>query len=77
RWVWKRDSYCYQEFIDRQRHKSKLGASKGGKVRSSTYQVQRTQAIELSKQGLTQVEIAKRLNVSTRTLRNWKSGKCP
>lgn len=77
RWVWKRDSYCYQEFIDRQTHKSKLGASKGGKARSSTYQALRTQAMELNKQGLTQVEIAKRLNVSTRTLRNWKAESAP
>lgn len=41
RWVWKRDSYCYQEFIDRQTRKSKLGASKGGAIRSMRYQDKR------------------------------------
>ncbi|RKW97945.1 plasmid replicase, partial [Corynebacterium diphtheriae] len=41
RWVWKRDSYCYQEFIDRQTRKSKLGAAKGGTVRSMQYQDKR------------------------------------
>ena len=32
RWVWKRDGYCYQEFIDRQKRRGTIGGrkSKGG-----------------------------------------------
>ncbi|QQA03245.1 replication initiation protein a (plasmid) [Acinetobacter lwoffii] len=75
RWVWKRDGYAYQEFIDRQKRKGQLGGLKGGVVRSAKYEDKRKQAIELSKKGLTQVQIATTLGVSTRTLRNWKSGK--
>ena len=32
RWVWKRDGYCYQEFIDRQKRRGAIGGkkSKGG-----------------------------------------------
>jgi len=75
RWVWKRDGYCYQEFIDRQRRKGGIGGLKGGRVRSAKYEDKRKKALELNKQGLTQIQIAKVLDVSTRTLRNWKSGK--
>lgn len=75
RWVWKRDGYCYQEFIDRQIRKGRLGGLKGGITRSAKYEDKRKQALELSKKGLTQVQVATILGVSTRTLRNWKSGK--
>lgn len=71
RWVWKRDAYAYQEFIDRQTRKGQLG----GKAKREAYNSIRREAIELSKQGLTQIQIARKLNISTRTLRNWKSGK--
>ena len=75
RWVWKRDSYCYQEFIDRQTRKGHLGGLKGGRVRSAQYEDKRKQALELTNKGLTQTQVATILGVSTRTLRNWKSGK--
>lgn len=75
RWVWKKDGYCYQEFIDRQRRKGEIGGLKGGQARSAKYEDKRKKALELNEQGLTQVQIAKVLGVSTRTLRNWKSGK--
>lgn len=75
RWVWKQDGYCYQEFIDRQRRKGEIGGLKGGRARSAKYEDKRKKALELNKQGLTQVQIAKVLGISTRTLRNWKSGK--
>jgi DNA-binding NarL/FixJ family response regulator len=71
RWVWKRDGYCYQEFIDRQTRKGKLG----GIAKGDAYKSKREQAIQLIEQGLTQVQISHILNISTRTLRNWKSGK--
>lgn len=75
RWVWKRDSYCYQEFIDRQTRKGHLGGLKGGRVRSAQYEDKRKQALELTNKGLTQIQVATILGISTRTLRNWKSGK--
>lgn len=75
RWVWKRDPYCYQEFIDRQSRKGRKGGLKGGVARSAQYSDLRLQAKQLHEQRLTQVQIAQILNISTRTLRNWKSGK--
>lgn len=71
RWVWKRDSYCYQEFIDRQTRKSKLGASKGGTARSKQYQDKRKQAKEMQEQGITNSVIAKVLDVDRRTIYRW------
>lgn len=75
RWVWKRDPHCYAMFIERQSIKGRKGGLKGGISRSNQYEDKRQQAIVLKEQGLNQTQIAKILNVSTRTLRNWKSGK--
>lgn len=80
RFCWKNDSYCYQEFIDRQTRKAKLGAqaakqvqaqAKGGKARSQKYEEQRQQAIELRRQGLNNTQIAKQLGVSRMSLSRW------
>lgn len=71
RWVWKRDSYSYQEFIDRQTRKSKLGAAKGGSARAAKYQDKRQQAQKLKVQGMKQKEIALELGVTDRTVRTW------
>jgi DNA-binding CsgD family transcriptional regulator len=62
-------------FIERQTLKGRKGGKKGGIVRSAQYAELRIQAKQLHEQGLTQVQIAQILNISTRTLRNWKSGK--
>ena len=51
RWVWKRDGYAYQEFIDRQTRKGQLGGLKGGKVRSAQYEAKRKQAVRLKAKG--------------------------
>lgn len=71
RWVWKRDSYCYQEFIDRQTRKSKLGASKGGAIRSMQYQDKREKAQQLKIQGLSNSQIAEQLEVHRNTITSW------
>lgn len=78
RWVWKRDSYCYQEFIDRQTRKSKLGASKGGASRSAQYADARIRAQQLKAQGMNNTAIAKELGVDRKTVRRWfsKVGQC-
>jgi len=75
RYCWKRDPHCYAMFIERQTLKGRKGGKKGGIVRSAQYAELRIQAKQLHEQGLTQVQIAQILNISTRTLRNWKSGK--
>ena len=62
-------------FIERQTLKGRKGGLKGGVARSAQYSDLRLQAKQLHEQGLTQVQIAQILNISTRTLRNWKSGK--
>lgn len=71
RWCWKRDPHCYAMFIDRQTRKSKLGASKGGTVRSMQYSDLRVQAKQLKQQGMNNTEIAKKLGVTRRTIINW------
>lgn len=71
RWTWKRDSYCYQEFIDRQTRKSKLGASKGGTARSMQYQEKRQQAQQLKAKGMNNTQIAMELEVDRKTIRRW------
>ena len=71
RYCWKKDAYCYQEFIDRQSRKGRLGGLKGGKSRSNSYVAQRILALEMLRNGQTQKKVATELNVSERTIRNW------
>lgn len=71
RWVWKRDGYAYQEFIDRQTRKGALGASKGGKVRSAKYEAKRKLAVRLKADGINNTEIAKQLGVKRMTVFRW------
>jgi hypothetical protein len=70
-YCWKKDAYCYQEFIDRQSRKGKLGGLKGGKTRSAKYEDKRREANILLKQGVKQNQIASMLEVSVRTIRSW------
>ena len=75
-YCWKKDAYCYQEFIDRQSRKGKLGglksnSSNGGIARSNLYNEKRALAFNLKEQGLKLGEIALTLDVTTRTIRNW------
>lgn len=67
RWVWKRDAYAYQEFIERQRCKGKLG----GKAKGSAYEGKRQTALKLKAEGLSYTSIAAKLNVSRRSVINW------
>lgn len=71
RWVWKRDPYAYQEFIDRQTRKGQLGASKGGKTRSNQYEAKRNLAKALRDKNLSYTEIAEKLKISRMTLYRW------
>jgi hypothetical protein len=71
KYCWKKDAYCYQEFIDRQTRKGQLGGLKGGAVRSASYDIKREQALFLKEQGLNNTEIANRIKVSRRTIINW------
>jgi hypothetical protein len=67
RYCWKRDPYCYQEFVQRQVYKGTLG----GKARSNKYEDKRKQAIALKAKGLNNTQIAKELDVTRRTIINW------
>ena len=67
RWVWKRDGYAYQEFIDRQTRKGQLG----GKAKGASYNAKRKQAVALRAKGMSYTEIADKLNVSRRSVIYW------
>lgn len=67
RWVWKRDNYAYQEFIDRQTRKGQLGGTAKGKA----YDLKRKQAVYLKEKGLSYTQIADKLNVARRSVINW------
>ena len=75
RYCWKKDAYCYQEFVDRQARKGKLGGLKGGRVRSAKYEPLRLKAKELYSQGLSCRKIAIELEVSKSVVASWI--KCP
>jgi hypothetical protein len=71
RWTWKRDPFCYQEFIERQSIRGRKGGLKGGAVRSAQYAELRKQAKKLKQDGLSYTEVAKQLNVSRRSVIGW------
>src|SRR5690606_6024444 len=75
RYCSKKDAYCYQEFIDRQARKGKLGGLTGRAVRSAKYQPLRLKAKELHSQGLSCRKIALELEVSKSVVASWI--KCP
>jgi hypothetical protein len=75
-YCWKKDAYCYQEFIDRQSRKGVFGGKKsnsshGGIARSRKYNEKRERALELRNKGFNNKEISLEIGVTTRTLRNW------
>lgn len=53
---------------------TKRGA-KGGKAKGKAYASKKSEALEMLSKGVKQSVIAATLEVSTRTIRNWKSGK--
>lgn len=75
RYCWKKDPYCYQEFIDRQKYKGRLGGIKGGRVRSAKYDELRMKAKDLHLNGLSCRKIATELGVSKSVVATWI--KCP
>lgn len=67
RYCWKRDPHCYQEFIDRQTRKGRLG----GKAKGESYSVKRKLAVRYKASGMSYTEIADKLNVSRRSVIYW------
>lgn len=67
RYCWKKDAYCYQEFIDRQIRKGSLG----GKARSDQFEHRRKEAKGLRDNGLSIREIAKKMEVSPTSIQKW------
>ena len=75
-YCWKKDAYCYQEFIDRQSRKGAIGgkrscSSNGGKARSKKYEELRRKCFELKNKGMKNTEISISLSVSRATIINW------
>ena len=76
RYCWKKDPHCYQEFIQRQKYKGKLGgkasqSSAGGKARSRLFVRFRQEAFQLHQQGMNKTQIAQKLRVNRRTVIRW------
>lgn len=69
RWVWKKDGYYHHEFIDRQTRKGALG----GKAKGEAYKDKRKQAVRLKGKGMSNTEIAAKLNVARFTVIRWLS----
>lgn len=67
RWVWKKDGYAYQEFIDRQTRKGQLG----GKAKGEAYSLKRSKAVRLKVKGMSDREIAEKLGVTRMTVFRW------
>lgn len=67
RYCWKRDPHCYQEFIDRQTRKGRLG----GKAKGEVYNAKRKLAVRYKASGMSYTEIADKLNVSRRSVIYW------
>ncbi|MGN5621853.1 replication initiation protein [Acinetobacter sp. Brlt_5] len=67
RYCWKRDPHCYQEFIDRQTRKGRLG----GKAKGEAYSFKRKLAVRYKASGMSYTEIADKLNVSRRSVIYW------
>ena len=78
KWLWQNQgSAKFQEnFTKKQAKKGRKGglksdSSQGGKARSQQYSDMRHEALKLHLQGMKQIDIAKQLNVSDRTIRTW------
>ena len=74
RFCWKKDGYCYQEFIERQRYKGKLGNKVSVQVRKNKASERKEKALELKNSGKTVKEIALECEVNERTIRRWLNG---
>jgi hypothetical protein len=70
KWVWhRRIEFCYhrEEWLALQMHRGK----KGGLANGQRNEEKRLQAIKMLEYGLTKREIAQKIQVTDRTLRNW------
>ncbi|HEC0323629.1 TPA: replication initiation protein [Acinetobacter baumannii] len=78
KWVWRNHGSAefQANFSAKQAKKGRKGglksdSSQGGKARSQQYSDMRHEALKLHLQGMKQIDIAKQLNVSDRTIRTW------
>ena len=71
RYCWKKDAYCYQEFIDRQSRKGKKGNVQSLIKRRSQRNVNIAKAKKLKSLNISMKEIAKKCDVNERTVRRW------
>ncbi|MDR8319958.1 plasmid replicase, partial [Acinetobacter baumannii] len=69
-YCWKKDSYCFQEFCERQHIKAK----KGGRAKSDKYVEMRRTAARLLRSGKTKTYISELLQVSYRSVLRWLQG---
>ena len=74
RYCWKKDAYCYQEFIDRQTRKGKLGNEKSLLTRRTKQKINIEKAQRLKALNVSLKEIAKQCGVNERTVRRWLNG---
>lgn len=70
-YCWKKDAYCYQEFIDRQTRKAIKGNLASQLTRKKTAELNKNIALDMKKNKKTVNEIATFLDVSERTIRRW------
>ncbi|MDQ9812166.1 replication initiation protein [Acinetobacter baumannii] len=70
KYCWKKDSYCFQEFCERQHIKAK----KGGRAKSDKYVEMRRTAARLLRSGKTKTYISELLQVSYRSVLRWLQG---
>lgn len=71
RYCWKKDAYCYQEFIDRQSRKGKKGNQQSLVTRRSQQKISIDKAKKLRLLNISIKEIAKQCDVNERTVRRW------
>ena len=71
RYCWKKDAYCYQEFIARQSYKAKLGNLKSIESRRKKADEMSKKAQLFKEQGWTNKKIAFALKINEKTVRRW------
>ncbi len=73
KWVWKRDPEAKAAFIARQAVKGAMGGKRSAESRRAASENKRSSARLMRAKGMTQVEVAKHLGVSERTVRQWEA----
>lgn len=71
KWVWKRDPAAAAAFVHRQAFKGQLGGVASGVSRLAASEDKRASARLMAAAGRSKVSIARELNVTDKTVRNW------